>query len=482
MSSSEVAPLVKVGGLADVVGALPLALEALGHDVRVVCPLYGCIERKASFKRHTTPLTVHLNTNETAQARVWETTLPNSQVRVYLIEKASFFGRREVYDGPWGAHEDNDLRYAFLSRATLDLCNHIGWMPDIFHVHDWPTALVPVLLHTCEATGPLGKVPSVLTIHNLQHQGMHHERALDYLGLPRWLFSPRRMEAMGALNLLKGGIYHASKITTVSRTYAQEIQTPEHGFGLDHLLRARREDLVGIVNGIDIGVCNPQTDPLIPFNFSAQDLSGKAQCKAQLQKTFNLEVNPEIPVFSAVARLYWQKGLDILADIAAGAVENMRIQLIVLGSGDPGLEERFRQLASRYPGKIGVYIGYKPQLAHLTQAGSNFFIMPSRFEPCGLTQLYAMRYGSVPLVRETGGLIDTVQQYNEATSCGTGLRFKDLSPSALYNTLGWACSTYYDRPNAYKRLQMNGLTQDFSWTQPALDYQAVYQAAQTAQV
>lgn len=478
MSSSEVAPFVKVGGLADVVGALPLALEALGHEVVVVCPLYGCVTHREDLRLHKRPLEVRLSQDNTVEAQVWETTLPHSSVRVFFLEYALFFERPEVYDGPWGAHEDNDLRYAFLSQATLDLCSYLNWTPNIIHAHDWPTALIPVLLRTkAGIPSVLKEASTVLTIHNLQHQGMHHERVLDFLDLPRWLFTQDHLEAMGAVNFLKGGIHYADKITTVSRTYAAEIQTPEQGFGLDPLLHKRSSNLIGIVNGIDMHLCNPEIDPLLPYNFSAKDLLGKALCKKELQAFFGFEQDPSVAVFSAIARLYWQKGLDVLADIAEAFVIKMHVQLVVIGSGEPELEERFRQLALKYPKKIAVYVGYRPQLVHLTQAGSNFFIMPSRFEPCGLTQLYAMRYGSVPIVRETGGLLDTVEQYDENALTGTGLRFQDLTPLSLLNTLGWACATYYDRPEAYKILQENALSQNFSWASPAKEYEAVYESA-----
>lgn len=474
MSAPELAPFVKVGGLADVVGGLPKTLEAMGHEVRVVCPLYGCVTRDASFTRHEKPLRVYLGGGVVYEAPIWETVLPGSQVAVYFIEYDAYFGRQEVYDGAWGSHEDNDLRYAFLCRATIDLCYHLDWIPEIIHAHDWPTALIPVMLKTQEGGRPLEKTATVLTVHNLQHQGMHHERVLEFAGLPRWLFVQEYLEAMGAVNFLKGGLKMADRITTVSHTYAKEIQAPEYGFGLDDVLRARAADLTGIVNGIDLVTCNPEADPLLPFHFSAHDLSGKLRCKQALQEAFDLQVNLEVPIFSAIARLFWQKGLDVFVDVADSFLDKVPAQIVLIGSGEPELEEQFRQLALRHKGRVAVLIGYKPQLVHITQAGSNFFVMPSRFEPCGLTQLYAMRYGSLPIVRETGGLVDTVQSYNPKTQTGTGLHFRDLTHDSLLHTLLWAASLYLEHPKAYAKLQHAAMIQDFSWKVPAKAYEEVY--------
>ncbi|MFA6288128.1 MAG: glycogen synthase GlgA [Opitutaceae bacterium] len=472
----EVEPFVKVGGLADMVGALPKELAALGHDVRIVCPAYGSVRIHSPRTARPDPLGVDVGT-EAHWARTWETTLPATKIPVYLIEHDGFFSRPEVYSGPHGSHGDNDLRFAFLSRAALTLCQQLGWTPDVVHGHDWTTGLVPVFLNTTLKDTPLGKTASVFTIHNLEHQGYADRRVIDFARLPHSEFRSDSLESVGAVNLMKAGLYHSTKLTTVSPTYAEEIKTPAGGWGLDDVLRFRAADLVGIVNGIDTDAWNPATDRFLPKPYSAADLRGKAASKAALQAKLGLAQDPHIAVFGLVARFASQKGLDLLAEALPHIMDRMHVQFAILGSGDPGLEQTFRWAASRYPGRVGVWIGYDNELSHLIQGGSDCFIVPSRSEPCGLTQLYAMRYGTVPLVRATGGLIDTVEQFVEGKGHGTGFLFKDATAPALYNTIGWACATYYDRPAEFARLRLNGMARDFSWKQSAAHYVDVYRWA-----
>lgn len=475
----EVEPFVKVGGLADMAGALPPALAALGHDVRLVCPAYGSLRRGADWEARAEPLGVEVGA-ETHWARTWQTVLPGGAVPAYFIEHDGFFARAEVYSGPWGAHADNDLRFIFFSRAALTLCAQLDWIPDVIHCHDWTTGFVPVLLNTTLRDTPLGRAATVFTIHNLEHQGYADRRAVEFARVPASEFRPDSVESVGAVNLMKAGLYHATKLTTVSPTYAREIRTPAGGWGLDGVLNFRGADLVGILNGIDTTAWNPAADRHLPAGYTARDLAGKAACKAALQARLGLARDPHIAVFGVVSRFAAQKGLDLLAEALPHVLDRMHVQFALLGSGDPGLEQIFRWAAGHYPGRVGVSVGFDNSLAHLIQAGSDFFVMPSRAEPCGLTQMYAMRYGTPPVARATGGLIDTIGQFDEATSRGTGFLFNDATAPALYNTIGWACATYYDRPAALLALRRNGMARDFSWQPSAEKYLEVYRWAVAA--
>ncbi len=458
-------------------GSLPKALAALGHDVRVVFPAYGSLRLDSSWHARPDPLGVDVGP-EARWARTWESTLPGSTARVYALEHEEFFARPEVYAGPWGDFPDNDLRFAFLCRAALNLCLQLGWTPDVAHAHDWTTGLLPVLLNTTLRNTPLGRTASVFTIHNLEHQGYADRRIIDFAHLPPGEFRPDSTESVGAVNMMKAGLYHATKLTTVSPTYAEEIKTPAGGHGLDSVLRFRAADLVGIVNGIDAAAWNPAMDKHLPRPYDQRSLvPGKAAAKAALQQRLGLDPDPHIAVFGVVSRFANQKGLDLLAEALSHIVPRMHVQFAILGSGDPGLEQTFRWAAEAFPGRVGVHVGYDNALSHLIQGGSDFFVMPSRAEPCGLTQMYAMRYGTPPVVRSTGGLIDTVAQYAEGKDTGTGFRFSDATAPALYNTVGWACATYYDRPEELHALRLRGMARDFSWNLSAKRYVDLYRWA-----
>ena len=479
MVTPEVDPFVKVGGLADVVGSLSKELTRLGHDVRIVCPLHGSIRQDPSWQAHDRPLWVDLGAGREG-AKVWETRLPRSATPVYFLENFQHYGRPEIYHGPWGAHADNDRRFAFLCRAALNLCLNLDWLPDVIHGHDWTTGLVPVYLNTTDRDGPLGRAASVFTIHNLEHQGYCDRSLLDYAHVPWSEFRADSLESMGAVNLMKAGLYHATKLTTVSPAYAREIQTPAFGCGLDDVLRFRSADLIGILNGIDEEVWNPATDPLLPAHYAAGDFAGKAACKAALQETLGLPPEPNIILCGVVSRLFAQKGLDLLAAILPEVLEQMAVQFVLLGTGEAALEQAFREIAARHPGRVGLKIGFDNRLAHLIEAGSDCFVMPSRFEPCGLNQLYSLRYGTLPLVRATGGLVDTVENYREGDATGTGFVFEHPTPPALYYTIGWAVSTYYDRPDDFQQLRRNAMARDSSWRGPARHYEDVYRWAVAA--
>lgn len=473
MLAPEVAPFKKVGGLADVVGALAKSLAARGHDVRILMPRYSELRQFEGARALDRPLIVRLGGHE-AYGRLWQHSLPGSEVPCYFIEHNQYFGGPSVYVGPSGNEKDNGQRFTFLSRAAVDFCEQMEWIPDVIHCHDWACGLTPVYLNTTESLRPMRRVASVLTIHNLEYHGWFPRSLLRFSGLPDSVFRSDGLESTGELNMLKGGLYHATKITAVSPTYAHEIQTPDGGCGLNALLRFRSSDLIGVLNGVDLEEWNPQRDPHIPRSFSLQDRSGKAEAKAALQEAYGLKVNPEVPLFVVVSRLVNQKGLDLLAACSDRLMADMEIQIAVLGTGEPSLEQAFHALTARYPGSFGSYIGFNNELAHLTIAGGDCFLMPSRFEPCGLGQMYAMIYGTVPLVRATGGLIDTVEKYAEGWGTGTGFVFDFATEDALYYAIGWACATYYDRQDEFEQLRENGMRGNYSWDGSAGKYEAVY--------
>lgn len=478
MISAEVAPYVKVGGLADVVGALPKALAALGHDVRVLCPLYSKVRRTGQgWLGHSAPLEIKIG-EQNQFAKVWEhRELGGSGVRHYFLEYNNFFNRHDVYDGPWGPHEDNPYRYAFLSRAGLDLCEWLSWIPDIIHCHDWSSALTPIYLNTTERASPLGNVATVITIHNLQHQGYTKTDLLAWARLPEWLNTPDNLESMGSLNMLKGGLYHATKITTVSPGYADEIKSSPGGCGLEDLLRFRAGDLVGILNGIDTTVWNPAKDPLLPSPFNSSCVEAKDVSRKELRERLRLKHDLAMPVFGVVSRLFEQKGLDLLVGAADDLLSHSNSQLVILGSGDRNLEEAYRHLYSRHPEKIALWYGFDEGLAHLIYAGADFFVMPSRFEPCGLGQLYAMAYGTPPVARATGGLKDTVSDFSTGIANATGFLFDHPDTDSLKQALWRAYFLFTQDRDAYRQMQINGMERDFSWDLSAEKYLDIYRWA-----
>lgn len=473
MISPECAPFSKVGGLADMVSALSKQLAGQGHDVKIFTPLYSCVKKDDSFKKAVYSLSVHLGLGIEEFCAVWSKNLGKAQV--YFAEFNKFYARAGIYNEGSVSYADNGARFAFLSKAALEFCGAINWIPDVIHCHDWTTGFVPVYLNTIYRYAPIGGAATVFTIHNMQHQGIFPREILDYAGLPSGeVFNSRNCEALGSVNLMKGAIYNSTKISTVSPTYAKEIQTKEYGCGLDGLLRFKAADMVGIINGIDYDEWNPSTDKFLPANYSVKDMKDKEICKKALQSRLGLNLDKNIPVFGVVSRLYDQKGLDLLAHIIDPLMSNMKIQLAIVGSGEQWLENSFKRFANVYSGRVGVHIGYDNALSHLLEAGADFFLMPSRFEPCGLNQLYSMAYGTPPIVRHTGGLADTVEQYVEDGAKGDGFVFYDATTSALYNTIGWACSTFYDRKKDLENLRINGMKKDFSWKNSAGDYAKLY--------
>jgi starch synthase len=476
--ASECVPYAKTGGLADVVGALPGALKQLGHQVIIIIPLYGSIDRdRFNLQPVLSPLGVWMGDTE-EWCSVYETRNPD-KVPVYFIEFSNFFQRPGLYhDAEFNDYLDNPRRFAFLSRAGLQLCKDLGFDPDIVHTHDWQTALAAAYLKIWHWDDPiLGQAASLLTIHNIGYQGKYPADHYDYTGLQWGNFTDRKFEDYGDMNYLKGGIHYADMVNTVSPNYARETRTPELGYGMAMYLNDKGDRYLGIINGVDYEDWNPAQDPLIPQNYTPEDLSGKAACKQALQERFGLEVNAGIPLVGVVSRFADQKGLDLLAAAIEPIVNEMQVQFAILGSGDKGLENYFGNLPARYPGRIGSFIGYNNELAHWIEAGADFFVMPSRYEPCGLNQIYSLKYGTLPIVRATGGLDDTVQQYDESNGGGTGFKFWDASGHAIYYTVGWAVSTYFDRPEHFLKMQQTAMAQSYTWEASARLYEETYRRA-----
>jgi starch synthase len=473
----ECFPFAHVGGLGDVAAALPAALSREGIDARIVLPRYGSIAVSA-MKRHAEPLGVPVAGTE-AWCAVFETKLPGAEVPVYLLDHAGLFGREYVYAGPGGVMpRDAVARAAFLSRGALQLCKHLGWFPDVVHAHDWPAALAPVYLNAFEshASSPLSRSASVLTLHNLAHQGVFAPADFRVTGLSGEFLREDGLAHRGNMNLLKGGIYHATKLTTVSPRYAIEIRARQGGAGLDRVLGFRGGDLVGILNGIDDRAWNPRTDPLIAARYDASDLAGKAVCKLALQRDMRLAVRPEVPLVGIVTRLTDQKGSDVVAD-ALDRILRLDTQMVVLGSGDPDLEEFFRVRSLLGGDRFRMVRGFDESLSHRIEAGADLFLMPSRFEPCGLNQMYSQRYGTLPIVRATGGLDDTVDQCDEASGAGTGFKLWDLTPDSLADTVAWAVRVYRERPKLFSSMQTRAMQKEFGWHNAAVRYAGVYEWA-----
>jgi starch synthase len=477
--ASECAPLVKSGGLGDVVGALPKSLRALGHDARVVLPLYSSIDRgKFGIRPARTASTccVHMGAGEEQWVGISETMLDG--VPISLIDCDKFFARPGLYGDPGGGeYLDNAYRFGLLSKAALQICKDRAWFPDVVHAHDWMSAPACAFLKTWDRfLSPLSRTASLLTIHNIGYQGVYSPDVMRYYGMGPEYFSPRVFEAHGQVNLLKGGIHFADAINTVSPTHAREILSPSGGIGLAPYLSDRSRDVFGVLNGADYSEWSPETDTLIPAPYSAANLEGKARCKAALQKRLGLEVRPDIPVVGIVSRFAAQKGFDLIMEALPRALGEMIFQVAVLGTGDRYTEEFFGWLFRTFPGARG-QIGFSNELAHWIEAGSDFFLMPSLYEPCGLNQIYSLRYGTLPIVRATGGLEDTVHNYDEASASGTGFKFANADASSLYYTLGWAVSTWFDRPHHYRMLQQNAMAQHFGWDDSAPKYVEIYRHA-----
>ncbi|HOX51281.1 MAG TPA: glycogen synthase [Fibrobacteria bacterium] len=474
--ASESHPYVTTGGLAGVVGSLPKALARLGHEVRICIPLYSRIDRQRHGVEYRQNLCVHMGTGE-----VWcglHEADHGDGVRAWFIDHGDMFGRPGVYDQDGQPYLDNNGRFAFLGKAALQACKDTGWIPDVLHAHDWQGAPAIAFRKTWDSVlSPLSATATVLTIHNLAYQGQGDKSVMHWMGMGPEHFTAEKFEDHGGVNLLKAGVHFADAITTVSPTYAHEIQGEIGGQGLHAPLRRRSGDLFGILNGIDPELYDPSADKFLPATFSPADLSGRAACRLELQRRMGLAEDPTACIVSVVSRLAPGKGFELIEPAMERAIGGMHIQFVLVGSGNRHYEWWVGDLQRRHPGRVGNWIGYREDLAHLVYAGSDLYLMPSLFEPCGLSQMYAMRYGTLPVVRRTGGLADTVWNYIEHDGGGDGFVFDDYRVDSLYYTLGWAVSTYFDRPDHFLTMRRRVMGRDFSWETSARHYVDAYHHA-----
>lgn len=479
MVTSEVVPFAKAGGLGDMVGALASELRRQGHDVRIVLPRYYSVDI-GRLQRQGGPLSIPLGMRE-EWAAVYASRLPGSEVPVYFLDHQELYGREGIYGTRTEpAFQDNLRRFALLSRGAFQLCLMFDWIPDVIHVHDWPAAIVPACLYSRERKGRFAATGSLLTIHNLGHQGVFPKEDFKHLPMAPELFETTGFADGDNLNLLQAGMVNADILTTVSQTYAEEIQTPEFGHGLDGLLRRRSTDLFGVLNGMDYVIWDPETDLYIPANYSHENLAGKDAAKTTLQEALGLEVNPEIPVIAMVSRLVEQKGFGELCGPTHGSLydicNDLHLQFVILGTGEKWCEDELKVLEGKLP-NLSVNLEFNDPLAHLIEAAADFFLMPSVYEPCGLSQMYSLRYGTLPIVRRTGGLADTVENYDQDTGEGTGFVFDLLTPRAIYDTVGWAVWAWYNRPEHIDEMRRRAMQQRFSWEESGRRYAELYQEA-----
>jgi starch synthase len=472
--ASEALPYVKTGGLADVIEALPRALVKLGHEVAVFLPRYRDVKTNSVvLPSISIPQGTHLRFPAIASGGV------HRGVRYFFLDDPFYFDRDGIYGDRNREFSDNAERFTEFSRAAIELAKQV-WLPDVFHCHDWQAAMVPLLLRTSYGDDPvLFDLPVVFTIHNMGYHGIFAKDAMTRTGLPPEVFHPAGIEFFGNVNFLKGGLVYSDYLTTVSRKYAQEIQTSEFGFGLDGVVRMRADRLVGILNGVDYSAWSPDRDTLIPAKYSATNLTGKQTCKLALLDEFKLlKDNPHRPVLGIVSRFADQKGFDLISEIVSQLLSE-DVLIAVLGTGERRYEDMFRAVAHDYPGRVGAMIAYDNRLAHLVEAGSDIFLMPSRYEPCGLNQIYSLRYGTVPVVRATGGLDDTIDSFDLEHGTGTGFKFTEYSGGALLYTIRQALH-HYSNDGVWNRIRLNGMAKDFSWNISAAEYAKLYEAARAA--
>src|SRR5438270_1295818 len=470
-AASECVPFSKTGGLADVVGALPRALAALGHQVSVYVPRYRqtkLSDAQTVVRSITVPFDDRYRFASVVAAG------NHSGVQFYFVEYPPFFDREALYGTSAGDYPDNAERFALFSRAVLEASKILG-VPHVFHCHDWQSALIPVLLRTQYGEDPAFRdVATVFTIHNMGYQGLFPPDTLPLLTLPWDLFTISKMEFFGQVNFLKGALVYADYVTTVSKKYSQEIQTAEYGFGLEGVLRNRSATVTGILNGVDYDEWSPQNDKFAVARYSPQELSGKAKDKQDLLTAFGIKnADTKLPVIGIVSRFAAQKGFDLIAQIADRLAREEMI-IVALGAGDKAYEEMFQRLHKQFPNKIAVKVAYDNAIAHKIEAGADMFLMPSRYEPCGLNQIYSLKYDTVPIVRATGGLDDTIEPWDARTGRGTGFKFSEYSGEALLLTIRQALQAYRDQAS-WQTLMRNGMNKDFSWNASAKEYVRIYE-------
>jgi starch synthase len=479
--TSEVMPFVKTGGLADVSSALPQYLSDLGHEVRIVVPKYGAIDQR-KFKIHEV---VRL---KDIQIKIGEKDVvfslkscflpgPKVRVQIYFLENHEYFGsRNSLYVDPKTEKEypDNDERFILLARSVPELITRLGWIPDIIHCNDWQCGLIPAYVKTIYKNSEnFDKFKTLFTIHNIQFQGEFPKSTFSKTGLPEELNSERGIEMNGKINFMKSGLKFADVINTVSETYASEICKDEKlGFGLKNVLAKRKDDLFGIVNGIDTHVWHPEKDKHIAKKYSIKDIEDKAENKIELADKFGLEYDPKIPIVGVISRLYNSKGMDLITD-SFKEMMSMKLQMILLGTGDKKYHNFFEKMSEKYKSKFACYLGFNDDLAHIIEAGADIFLMPSLVEPCGLNQMYSLVYGTVPIVRETGGLADTVIRYDDKTEDGNGFVFKKYDSAVMLKELKLALK-YFEDKKKWAKIMRNGMKMDFSWNASAKKYIDLY--------
>ncbi|HEV7966939.1 MAG TPA: glycogen synthase GlgA [Candidatus Acidoferrales bacterium] len=471
MVASEGLPFSKTGGLADVIEALPKSLVALGHEVSVLLPRY----------RNTRAVPVPVPTLTIPMGdglrfpRIEEGGTRHG-VDYYFVDDPEYFDREQLYGVAGKDYPDNAERFAEFCGAAIEFCKHV-WMPDVIHCHDWQSGLVPVLLRTRYALDEaLREVRVVFTIHNMGYHGAFPRDTMKKIGLPEGLFDIDALEFYGRVNFLKGALIFSDYLTTVSPKYAEEIQTTEYGHGLDGVVRKRADRLIGILNGVDYAVWSPERDKVIASRYSPKDMSGKLACKENLLEVFGMpRETASKPVMGIVSRFAGQKGFDLIEQVAADWMAE-DLAVVALGVGEPKYEKLLRELAKAYPAKFSVKVAYDNILAHKVEAGADMFLMPSRYEPCGLNQIYSLKYGTVPVVRATGGLDDTIEAFDPATGRGTGFKFQAYDGPSLLGAIHEALSIFRNEPAAWRRIQLNGMAKDFSWQVSALEYAKLYDA------
>jgi len=483
-AASECVPFAKTGGLADVVGALPQALAAQGHTVSVFLPRYKQIKKMQPdddvvIPSLTIPFDFYNRFVRILYGGRWgdgRLSVDGGVVEYFFVDCPELFDRDGLYGPAGGDYLDNYERFGLFSRAVIEACKQMG-VPDVFHVHDWQAAMVAVYLRSLYFFDPVFQmVPCVLTIHNAAYQGTFPPTTMQHLLLPWEMFTLDKMEHYDKMNFLKGGIVYADAITTVSRKYAEEIQTPAYGEGLDPILAGRARDLSGILNGVDYAEWDPAIDVHIAARYSPDSLTGKQTCRHDLLKTFGLEkVTERTAVIGIVSRFATQKGFDLIAEVLEDLLKE-DVVLVAVGSGEARYEEMFRAMQKKYPKQVRVKVVYDNVLAHKIEAGADIFLMPSRYEPCGLNQIYSLKYGTVPVVAATGGLDDTIEEWDAVTGTGTGFKFSGHSAEALLEALHLAVKTFGE-PRAWRRLMLNGMARNFAWSGPAKEYVKVYEKA-----
>ncbi len=480
--SSEVEPFAKTGGLADVSGALPQVIREMDHEIRIMMPRYSCInERKSRLHEMIRMKDVMIPVGKQQYAANLKSSFidtTHSKVQVYMLDNPELFGRTGLYVNPDTRKDypDNDIRFTFFCRGALDMLKRLGWAPDVIHCNDWPTGLVPAFLKTLYANDPFYKdTRSVFTIHNMAYQGVFPHTSFARTLLPKALDSEQGVIAFGNLNFLKAGLVFADAITTVSEKYAEEIRSSdEYGCGLQDIAERRAHVLRGILNGVDYSVWDPAVDELIPHRYDVKSLDLKAENKRALLQRMGLPYDAAVPVIGIISRLADQKGFDLI-DMIMDDLMKMHVQLVVLGTGEKKYHDLFEKAARKHPGKVGVALRFDDELAHLIEAGSDMFLMPSRYEPCGLNQIYSLRYGTVPIVRATGGLDDTITEFQPSTGTGTGFKFARYDSGELLKAVQRAVAVFADT-TAWHKLMKHGMAQDFSWETSAKKYIQVYRS------